>query len=102
MKFLSSILALLLIIVSVVFAVNNRAVIALDLWPAPYTLNAPVYIVTVGCFFVGFFLGALIFWLSGLGPRWQRRSLAKETERLKTALQEERSKNTTAYPRLEG
>jgi len=102
MKILSSLIAFILILFSVIFAVNNRQDISLDLWPAAYTLNAPVYFVTLACFFTGFLLGALIFWLLSLHPRWQRHRLAREADRLKTALIEERAKNTTVQPRIEG
>jgi uncharacterized integral membrane protein len=102
MKIITSILAFVLILLSVVFAVNNRTEVSLDLWPAAYTLSAPVYFITLVSFFIGFLLGAIIFWLLSLHPRWQRHRLARETDHLKAALMQERAKNTTALPRHDG
>lgn len=103
MKLVSTLLTLVIIAVCVIFAVNNTQEISLNLSPLEFSLNAPVYLITVGTFFAGFLLGAFLFWVAGLYPRWQRRNLAKETDRLKQALLTERGKNTsTAVQRFEG
>jgi uncharacterized integral membrane protein len=88
MRFLSWLITLPVIVLCVLFAVSNRQEVNLDLWPTGYVLTAPLYLISLGCLVLGFFSGALIFWLGGLGARLQRRYLTKEVEKLKRELAE--------------
>ncbi len=98
MKFLSWIIALPLIALCVAFAVSNRHDISLDLWPLGYVLSAPLYLISLGFGLLGFFLGALVFWLRALPPRMQRRRLAHQVEKLKAELDQEKAKNIAPLP----
>lgn len=54
-------------LVIALFAVSNRIVVPLALWPLPDTLDAPIYLVVLIALFVGFVLGAAAAILSALG-----------------------------------
>ena len=49
------------------FAVSNRLVVPLALWPLPDTLDAPLYLVVLLALLVGFVVGAAAAILSALG-----------------------------------
>jgi len=46
-----------------IFAVNNRDVIELTLWPSPFVLSLPAYLLILGPFVFGVFFGWVWSWL---------------------------------------
>ena len=85
--------------VIIVFSLNNRAAVILDLWPLDIlAFPIPLFSVALVCMVAGFLIGGLIFWNSLLPSRRQKlaetmradiaeRDLLATRERLK-ALQE--------------
>ena len=68
-------------IVIVLFAVMNRAPVALNLWPLPWDLpEIPLYLFTLVILLFGFFLGALAMWVSAGKTRKKARALRQELE----------------------
>jgi lysylphosphatidylglycerol synthetase-like protein (DUF2156 family) len=67
-----------LIALAVLFALSNREFVELALWPVPFTLSAPVYLVALGGLAVGFFAGGLVAWF-GAG---RSRARARAAERM--------------------
>ena len=50
----------------IVFSVNNRADVVLDLWPLDMvTQPLPVFSVVLAGLFAGFLIGGLVVWISG-------------------------------------
>lgn len=77
MKILAWGVALVIVLITIVFAVNNRAPSKLDFWPAPFELTLPLYgLVLLGLLF-GFLIGASASWLAGS----KRRRLARLRKR---------------------
>lgn len=58
--------ALLLIL----FAVSNREVVAVGLWPLPDAAALPLYLIVLACLLVGFLVGQLSGWIGG--RHWRR------------------------------
>jgi uncharacterized integral membrane protein len=56
-------IALPLLLVLVVFSVNNRGAVALDLWPLRYEIGLPLFLVVLGSLFVGVLLGLFLEWV---------------------------------------
>jgi len=73
-KHLSWIVTVPLAVVIVVFAIANRQVVTIDLWPFDASLSGPLYLLILICLLVGFLAGATIMWLS----EGRRRRLARE------------------------
>jgi lipopolysaccharide assembly protein A len=69
------------------FAVANRAPVAIGLWPAPFLLEAPLYLVVLLALLVGLLTGALIAWVGG----WPRRRELRRQRRRIAALERELS-----------
>ena len=69
--------------VIIVFSLNNRAEVVLDLWPLDIlAFPIPLFSVALGFMVAGFLVGSLIFWNSSFPSR--RRNLA-ETMRAEIA-----------------
>lgn len=64
MKVVTWIVGAPLAAVAVVFSVANRGVTRIDLWPLPFSVDAPVYLLVLGALVVGLLVGALMAWLS--------------------------------------
>ncbi len=67
------------------FSVNNRDSISVDLWPAPYTVEVPVFAIVLVSILGGMVFGAIVAWFSGGKTRSRARRNAK---RAKTAERE--------------
>ena len=80
MRALSLLISLPLILIAAVFAVVNRADIAIDLWPLRESVTLPLPVVTLGGVAVGLLVGAAIGWLSA-GPA--RRRLREERAKVR-------------------
>jgi len=51
-------------LIVVTFAVSNRDAITVAFWPLPFTLDMPLYSLSLGTLAFGFFFGSLLTWLS--------------------------------------
>ena len=51
--------ALLVAALLALFAVSNRAGVALSLWPLPFLVDAPLYLIALGGALLGFLAGEL-------------------------------------------
>lgn len=65
-------------IVVVLFAVVNRAPVALNLWPFPWEIEAPLFLFTLGAIVFGFLFGALATWVSGGATRAKLRQAQRD------------------------
>ena len=70
----------------IIFAVDNRQVVTVSLWPLPIEASAGLYLVVLLTLLAGFLLGELIAWMNG--HRWRReaRQKAKRIEELEREL----------------
>jgi uncharacterized integral membrane protein len=82
MRRLSILVTLPITLVILVFALANRAPIAVSLWPFPWQVGLPGYLVILGSALVGFAAGALVAWLGAGRRRRQARRGAAEARRL--------------------
>ena len=78
----------------VLFTISNRPEIVVELWPLPYTLNLPLYLLLLVSAFFGFMAGVIItFFSSGVMRKNFRKAekkagnLEKELKKLKDDIQ---------------
>ena len=76
MKQVSYIVGLVLMVVLVVFAIDNGAPLTISLWPLPWQATLPGFIALFIALLIGFFAGAVAAWLSGAKARKRARNLA--------------------------
>jgi uncharacterized integral membrane protein len=62
-------IAFLLLLFAVCFALANRQQVALDLWPFGVTLQAPLFLSSLGALAAGMLIGGLFVWCQGLPKR---------------------------------
>ena len=99
-------------VVVVLFAVNNRTVVDIDLWPLPISARMPLFLIVLGVLVVGFIVGAVVAWLSGGRARKRARDaehrashaerelqfLRGKLQRLEESQREAAAKDRTALP----
>jgi putative membrane protein len=81
MKRLTWILILPLAAVAVIFAVMNRTAATLDLWPLPWQIQAPVFLILLGSLGIGLLIGLLLAMLTGGARRRRTRQYVQANER---------------------
>jgi len=82
MKFVYWTIAALVIFVAVLFAISNRHMVALSLWPVMDAYEMPAFVLGLGAFGAGFLCGAFMFWLRALSARARARMSERKAERL--------------------
>jgi lipopolysaccharide assembly protein A len=67
------VIAALLLLVLVLFALSNTSALRLGLWPTDYSVTLPASIVVLGAMAVAFLAGAFLVWFGELGRRRRAR-----------------------------
>ena len=85
MRILAWVIAAVVALVVIAFAVANRGPVEISVEPLPYRLDIPMWALAVGALVVGFLSGALVRWLLDhkvrrLARRGRRRTRALEQE----------------------
>ena len=82
MRFISSLLSSLILLLALCFAVTNRQTAVINIWPFDLEVEAPLYLLTLSPLFIGLLSGAIIMWVSLLPDRLAARRVHKELVRL--------------------
>ncbi len=99
MKRFSWILTLPLIAVAVIFAIANRELTTLDLWPFELSPRLPLFVILLVCVAFGLAVGGLATWLSAAPGRQRARQARRrvaELEREAVRLRQERDHAASA------
>ena len=73
----------------IVFSVNNRADVVLDLWPLDMvTQPLPLFSVVLAGLFAGFLMGGLVVWISGGKARRRARREGHRADRAEREIKE--------------
>ena len=64
------------------FAASNREGVSLGLWPLPFLVGVPLYLVIFGAAIVGFLTGALVAWIAGAHRRRELKRCRRRSEAL--------------------
>lgn len=91
-KYLSWIITLPLLAIAVIFAVQHRERVELDLWPLPMQVEPPLYLLVLLAIFVGFMIGGAVTWVSQGRHRRRARERAYQVEALERELATTRQK----------
>jgi hypothetical protein len=86
LRALSWIITLPLLAIAVIFAVNHREVVPIDLWPLPMEVAVQLYILVLVGIFVGFVIGGILTWLSQGRHRRRARQRRYRVEQLERDL----------------
>ena len=69
-----------LMFLAVDFAISNRGLVELTLWPLPGSVTVPIFILAFGVFTVSFFAGGFVAWV-GAGKTRGRARVAERKVR---------------------
>lgn len=85
----------------VVFALNNKSPVALDLWPFGLVIEMPIYLAFLAALVLGALLGGIATWLGQSRARGVLREQAYAGEVARRELNAEREKNATLERELD-
>jgi len=98
LKYILWIVSIPLMVLAVVFAVANRGMATIDLWPLDMTLLVPMYLVVLVPLLVGFLLGGIVAWISAGSARGKARHALYRAEQLERENARLRSKPPAPSP----
>ncbi len=98
MKVLSWLIGLPIAVLAIIFAVSNRAGVLVDLWPLPWEVTLPLYLLVLGALALGLIVGAVIAWLSTGSTRARARREHRRANRLEVELGQAREAGTPPEP----
>ncbi|MEM7226235.1 MAG: LapA family protein [Pseudomonadota bacterium] len=96
MRRLSLIITAPLAVIVVVFALTNRQVTEINLWPFGQEIAAPLFALVLGCAFIGFVIGAAVMWVSDGRVRKKRRAAEFRITNLEQELHDARRREANA------
>lgn len=99
-RYLSWIITLPLALFAVLFAISNRELVTLGLWPLPFTMEAPLYLASLLALVIGFLGGGIIAWFA---QRHVRKLVRRQSTRIKfleAELRDVEERAATAEKRL--
>ena len=73
-------------ILLILFAVSNRETVSLELWPLPFTVDLPLYLLFFLSLLVGAVIGASAARIAGRGTRRELRRHRRRSEALEREL----------------
>jgi uncharacterized integral membrane protein len=82
MKVLFWIIVIPLLFIAGFFAVANRELVVVDLWPLFTKVSVPLYLALIGTLTVGFLLGAAVAWWGGRAARIRGRQATRRADAL--------------------
>ena len=86
MKLINTIIAAVVALLIVLFAVSNPAPAVVEIWPFPYQLALPLYAVILLTILVGFIAGLVASWLAGAAKRREIKRLRRQVRDLEASL----------------
>ena len=72
----------------IVFALSNRAMVHLGLWPTDFGLELPLSLAILGAMAIAFFAGGGLVWFSALAQRRRARRAEQAARLLESQVQE--------------
>ncbi|MBX7198956.1 MAG: LapA family protein [Rhodospirillaceae bacterium] len=88
MRIINSIVAGIVAVLVVLFAVSNRAGVVVEVWPFPYRLALPLYALILLAVLLGFIAGIVGGWMMGGEKRKEHRRLKKQVRAMEQSLAE--------------
>ncbi len=100
MRFIALIIAVPIALAAVLFAISNRGLVTLSLWPLPFTLEVPVYLATLVALVIGFLAGGAVAWNAQRRYRRRARRSTDRVSHLERELKETQARAAAAEKRL--
>lgn len=100
MRFLSTFFAVIFGAFALLFALDNRDIATISLWPLAFEMEMPLFVLGFGFGLIGLIAGWIITWLSYGPTRRTNRRLRKEVKELREAkeAQDRATANAASLP----
>jgi putative membrane protein len=85
-RLLNTILAAVVALLVILFAVSNRAAVTVEIWPFPYQVSLALYAVILLAVLLGFIAGIIAAWLVGAERRRELKRHRKQVRDLEQSL----------------
>jgi uncharacterized integral membrane protein len=85
-RILNTLLAAVVALLVILFAVSNRQVVSVEVWPFPFQVSLGLYAVILLAVLIGFIAGAVGAWLMGGKRRRHHRQTRKQVRELEQSL----------------
>lgn len=92
MKLIYWLIAGPLMALAALFATSNLGSVELGLWPLPFTIQAPIYLVALCSLAVGFLAGGTVAWFGGARARARARAAERAVRRRDVEIEDLRRK----------
>lgn len=92
MRLITLIVTAVLAIVAALFAVSNREIVELALWPLPLAIALPLYLMVFLPFLIGFVIGGVAAWFGAGASRSRARRAERRVTELERELQDARQR----------
>ncbi len=99
-KWLARLIWVPLALVGAVFAIANREKVVISLWPLPWEVALPLFMVLLAVLAVGLIMGGLIVWLGGHHHRATARRQTRSNESLRRQVAELKATPPASAPAL--
>jgi hypothetical protein len=100
-RFLTTFLATAVALIVVLFAVSNRGVVVVEIWPFPLRIEAGLYAVILVAVAIGFLAGLVATWLNGSTQRKELRASRKRLREMELSLGQMKDALTAARAKAE-
>ena len=90
MRLINTIIARVVAILVVLFAVSNRTGVTVEVWPFPYQLDLPLYALILLAVLLGFIAGTIAMWMMGSAKRRELKRLRKQVRAMEQSLAAQR------------
>jgi uncharacterized integral membrane protein len=77
---------LLIAVVLILFAVSNRELVSVGLWPLPFLVEVPLYLLCFLSLAIGALIGVAIAWMAGHRTRRELRARRRRIDALEREL----------------
>lgn len=101
MRFFNTLIAIIVAIVVVLFAVSNREVVVVEIWPFPVRIEAGLYAVILLAVLTGFLMGAIAAWMGGRNKRAELRAARKRMRDMEQSLARLKEESAAARVKAE-
>jgi uncharacterized integral membrane protein len=101
-KFLSWLIGAPVAVIAIVFAVINRHDVLLDLWPLPWEIQLPLYLLVLGALALGLIVGGALVWISAGSSRGRARSEGRRANAMAYEVDQLRQENQALQSAAQG
>lgn len=96
-KLLSWLIGFPLALIAITFAVINRHPVTVDVWPFPWEISVPLYLLVLGALAVGIVFGGIFTWLSAAPVRGRAVKESRRANAMAYQLDQLKEENATLH-----